>query len=526
MTHKQCLIGFSALQWRNEVTQCVVRHKDWGHTVPYVMRHEVTQCLKAQCLITFMSTVPHNDSYESVWGTLHSELLYVYGPHVMRNEVTQCVMTHKEWGHTVPHVMRHCALRHCVTSCLHCSTLRHTTTYCNTLQHTARHCNTWQHMATHTATHGNTRQHTATHCNIPAWGLWQKMRCNTLATHTTIHCNTVATHCNTLQHTSLGTTTEDALQHISNTHYNTLQYTATHCNTLQHTAIHCNTTPWDALQHYCNTTTTHCKTRAWGLWRQVLPHICKTLQRTATQHPETHRNTTATPLQDTCLGTTTAGAAMHLQHTATFCNILRHSTLQQIATPLQHIATTLQQHCNTTAPHRLGDDKNSWSCNQLQCTATHLQHTATLSNSTHCNTLQHTATHCNTLPRSTTNCDTVQHAATHCNSLQHKTLQHTATHYNTTQCNTLQHNTLQHRQRLKLQLTPTHCNTTHYDILQHCNKLQHDTLKHCNKLQHDTLNCTATNCNALQHTATHRLGNDDGRSWWWRLTPPPCICVT
>ena len=46
--------------------------------------------------------------------------------------------------------------------------------------------------------------------------------CNTLQ-HTATHCNTLqhtATHCNTLQHTA--------------THYNTLQHTATHCNTLQH----------------------------------------------------------------------------------------------------------------------------------------------------------------------------------------------------------------------------------------------------------------------------------------------------
>ena len=35
---------------------------------------------------------------------------------------------------------------------------------------------------------------------------------------------TLATHCNTLQHTA--------------THCNTLQHTATHCNTLQHTATH------------------------------------------------------------------------------------------------------------------------------------------------------------------------------------------------------------------------------------------------------------------------------------------------
>ena len=48
--------------------------------------------------------------------------------------------------------------------------------------------------------------------------------------------NTLATHCNTLQHTT--------------THCNTLQQIATHCNTLQHTVLHCNMLQHDAA---CNT---------------------------------------------------------------------------------------------------------------------------------------------------------------------------------------------------------------------------------------------------------------------------------
>ena len=79
------------------------------------------------------------------------------------------------------------------------------------------------------ATHCNTLQHTATHCNMPQHAA---THCNTLQ-HTATHCNTqhhTATHCNTLQHIA--------------THCNTLQHTVTHCTTLHHTASHCNT-----LQH-------------------------------------------------------------------------------------------------------------------------------------------------------------------------------------------------------------------------------------------------------------------------------------
>jgi hypothetical protein len=76
----------------------------------------------------------------------------------------------------------------------------------HTLQHIATHCNTLQHTTCHGIAHlfCNTLQHTATHCNIPT------LRTMERSTHT-------ATHCNTLQHT------------------------ATHCNTLEHAATHRNT---------------------------------------------------------------------------------------------------------------------------------------------------------------------------------------------------------------------------------------------------------------------------------------------
>jgi len=91
-----------------------------------------------------------------------------------------------------------------------------------------------------------------------------------------------------------------------------------------------------------------------------------------------------------------------LQHTATHCNTLDHTTTHS-RNALQHTAT----YCDT------------------------LQHTAT-----HCNTLQHTATHsCNTPERTATHGNTLQHTATRCN-----TLQHTAAHPQT--CNT--HENTQH----------------------------------------------------------------------------------
>jgi len=187
-----------------------------------------------------------------------------------------------------------------------------------------------------------------------------------------------------------------------------------------------------------------------------------------------------------------------LQHTATHCNILHHTTphcttllISDIA-KLQHVAT----HCNTqqrTAAH----------CNTMQCTTTHY------------NTLHHTAPHCTTLifetfyqtaPHQiavsslpmevwmlTRACGTLQHTATHCNTLrqlQHAVIQsllsrwrHGCLHSRMTRCDTLQHtathgNTLQHT---VLSLSMTVCMRTRaYDTLQHA----------------------STQCDTLQHTAT------------------------
>ena len=74
-------------------------------------------------------------------------------------------------------------------------------------------------------------QHSATHCNTPRVSL--ATLCNTLQ-HTTIHCNT-------LRHTA--THRESVLQH-SATRCNTLRYTATHCNALQHTASQVTSLIW------------------------------------------------------------------------------------------------------------------------------------------------------------------------------------------------------------------------------------------------------------------------------------------
>jgi len=113
--------------------------------------------------------------------------------------------------------------RLCALSRLHCNALQRTATHCNALQRTATHCNALQ----RTATHCNALHRAATHGNLCA--LTRLREGALLAQETYLH-KTLATHCNTLQHTA--------------THCNTLQHTATHCNTLQHTATHCNT-----LQH-------------------------------------------------------------------------------------------------------------------------------------------------------------------------------------------------------------------------------------------------------------------------------------
>jgi len=57
-------------------------------------------------------------------------------------------------------------------------------------------------------------------------------------------------------------------------------------------------------------------------------------------------------------------------------------------------------------------------------------------------------------------------------------------------------NALQHTDCNTLQHTATHCNTLQHTAA-HCSTLQH-TATHCSTLQH-----TATHCNTLQHTATH-----------------------
>jgi len=154
----------------------------------------------------------------------------------------------------------------------------HTATHCNTLQHTA---NTLQ----HTATHCNALQHTTTgiiHARI--WlpfvfiglfcmslfdslsnrfvsfaslflcvlispflyfsrlfggslfvfiGLFERTSGWRCSWEQRYHVQNTATHCNTLQHTTI--------------YYKTLQHTAKYCNTLQHTATH-----YITLQHAWN----------------------------------------------------------------------------------------------------------------------------------------------------------------------------------------------------------------------------------------------------------------------------------
>ena len=113
----------------------------------------------------------------------------------------------------------------------------------------ATHCNTLQ----HTATHCKTLQHTATHCNTLHHTATQ-LRFDAMEQETftyvpitiSTHCNTLqhtATHCNTLQHTATHMIRCNG-KTPSRTCQSQLQNTATHCNTLQHTATHCNT-----LQH-------------------------------------------------------------------------------------------------------------------------------------------------------------------------------------------------------------------------------------------------------------------------------------
>ena len=73
-------------------------------------------------------------------------------------------------------------------------------------------------------------QHTATQ--------WQQCSkyCNTLQ----YTCNTLATHCDTLQHTATHCDTHKERRRVRDTatHCNTLQHIAARCNMLQHTATH------------------------------------------------------------------------------------------------------------------------------------------------------------------------------------------------------------------------------------------------------------------------------------------------
>ena len=80
------------------------------------------------------------------------------------------------------------------------------------------------------------------------------------------------------------------------------------------------------------------------------------------------------------------------------------------------------------------------------------------------------------------------------------TLQH-ALQCTATHCDILQHTATRATHRDALRPTATHCNTLHYIAL-HCNTLHH-TATHCSTLHCSTLQHTATHCNTLQHTVNH-----------------------
>jgi len=166
---------------------------------------------------------------------------------------------------------------------------------------------------------------------------------------------------------------------------------------------------------------------------------------------------------------------------------------------LQHPATP----CNTVQVHQLclleQCMRDAPSCTSFaQHTASHcvmliLQHTAT-----YCIALHHTATPCITLQHTVTHCNTMQHHASHC-----VTLHHTATPCNTLQHNTPQYNTLQVHPNVSVWIYTGDCNTP-----KHCNTLQHKKKMRVRAIYG---RCTilhllcATLCNALHHTATHRI---------------------
>jgi len=195
-----------------------------------------------------------------------------------------------------------------------------TTTHCNTLQHTATHCNTLQ----HTATHYNTLQHTT--IQWVWWQLWVWWA----------HCSTLqhtATHCNTLQHTATHTTSQCVWSqlYVRWAHCNTLQNTTTHCSTLQNTATHCHTLDLNMFDGSCafgGRTATHSIT-ATQCSILILKHT------TTHCHPATDCNTMfwTAVVRAMCSGFTLQHTQLNLaidytwlQHTATDCNKLQHTT--------------------------------------------------------------------------------------------------------------------------------------------------------------------------------------------------------
>jgi len=104
-----------------------------------------------------------------------------------------------------------------------------------TLQHTATHCNTLQHttLMWHDSRVNAAlpQYYTATHCNTLQYTtlMWHDSRVNAALPQ--------ILHCNTLQHTTLMCD----MTHLSMQHCHKY-YTATHCNTLQHTTLMCDMT--------------------------------------------------------------------------------------------------------------------------------------------------------------------------------------------------------------------------------------------------------------------------------------------
>jgi len=251
---------------------------------------------------------------------------------------------------------------------------------------------------------------------------------NTLLATIATHCNTLqhtATHCNTLQHTATHCNTSGCCASATRASSLSLLHTATHCNTLQHTAIYMGVAPEQhASRHYRNFTLQHAATR------------CNTLQHTAThvsvaleQHAPRY---TALSLRLSLYFTLTPALVPCLSPSGLSCRLpgvlhRRKTVFVVISTPdcntLQHAAT----HCN----------------NPRYCVDTALQH-----NATHCNTLQHAATllvtfstlisrHLSSIPLSCVcvyvcvlalpfSHHTASHCNAHCNTLHHTIAVYTA----------------------------------------------------------------------------------------------------